>query len=553
MAFLKGQKMKTVDPITRSVIQHRLTAIVNEMGESMLRTTYSQILNSSRDFSLAIIDTQNRLIAQADHIPVHVGALPWATRALQDAFAQVSPGDVFLLNDPYHGGSHLPDLTAFVPVFNGGKHLYWTVVRAHQSDIGGATHGGYNPHAREIYQEGLRIPPVKLYEKGVCREDILNMIALNIRNSRDFRGDLSAMLGAVRLGEIRMQKLFSEFGSPTVREAVEQILDASEIQARKAVSGWKDGVYFGEAFLDDDGFGRQDIRIAAKVTKSGDNVEIDLTDSDEQVVSFLNSPFAAMQAAASVAFFFLIDPETPKNSGALRPLSIIARQGTVVWADEGRAVSMCTSHPSSEIMQAVMMAMADACPDRVVAGWGKRFRIAIQGHNPKSGRNFIWHLFHARPGGGASSAGDGWHSGGEWTTVGGLRFASIELTEARYPLHFRRHELEAGTGGGGKYRGGLGTHLDLELLIDRPAVANTAGDGTTYSPPGILGGENGHPHRYMLKRADGSETALKTKDVGINLAPGDVLEIHSSGGGGWGSPSERPPELISRDRQLGLQ
>ncbi|RVI71288.1 hydantoinase B/oxoprolinase family protein [Sinorhizobium meliloti] len=542
-----------VDPITRSVVQHRLTAIVNEMGEAMLRTTYSQILNSGRDFSLAICDTDNRLIAQADHIPVHVGALPWATLAVQQAFAEVRPGDVFLLNDPYHGGSHLPDLTAFVPVFNGEKQLFWTVVRAHQSDIGGATHGGYNPRAQEIYQEGLRIPPIKLYEQGVLRADLLNMIALNVRNSRDFRGDLSAMLGAVRLGEIRLQKLFSDLGCPTVIEAIAQILDASEVQARKTVSTWQDGTYFGEAFIDDDGFGRTNIRIFAKVTKLGDGLEIDLSDSDEQVVSFVNSPFANMQAAAAVAFFFLIDPETPKNSGALRVLSVKARQGTVVWADEGRAVSMCTSHPATEIMQAVMMAMAHACPERVVAGWGKRFRIAIQGHNPRSGRSFIWHLFHARPGGGASSAGDGWHSGGEWTTVGGLKFGSIELTEARYPLHFRSHELEPGTGGMGKHRGGLGTRLDLELLIDRPATANTAGDGTVHAPPGIVGGTPGTPHRYLLRKADGGETILKTKEVGIELNPGDVLEIHSSGGGGWGLASDRPAELIARDRQLGWE
>ncbi|WP_037380047.1 hydantoinase B/oxoprolinase family protein [Sinorhizobium americanum] len=543
----------TVDPITRSVVQHRLTAIVNEMGEAMLRTTYSQILNSGRDFSLAICDTNNRLIAQADHIPVHVGALPWATSAVQQAFSEVKSGDIFLLNDPYHGGSHLPDLTAFVPVFDGGRHLFWTVVRAHQSDIGGATHGGYNPRAQEIYQEGLRIPPVKLYDGGVCREDLLKMIASNVRNPRDFRGDLSAMLGAVKLGETRMQKLFAELGSPIVIAAIDQILDASEVQARTTISTWNNGIYEGEAFIDDDGYGRTNVRISAKVTKSDDSIEIDLTDSDEQVVSFLNSPFANMQAAAAVAFFFLIDPETPKNSGALRALSVKARQGTVVWADEGRAVSMCTSHPATEIMQAVMMAMAKACPDRVVAGWGKRFRIAIQGHDPRSGRSFIWHLFHARPGGGASSAGDGWHSGGEWTTVGGLKFGSIELTEARYPLHFHRHELEPGTGGEGKYRGGFGTRLDLELLIDRPAVANTAGDGTEHPPPGVLQGQSGRPHRYLLRRSDGTEMALKTKDVGIQLTPGDILEIHSSGGGGWGNASERPAELIARDRQFGLE
>src|SRR6201999_231745 len=179
----------SVDPITRSVVQHRLSSIVAEMGEAMLRTSYSQILNSSRDFSLAICDVQSRLIAQADHIPVHVGALPWATRAVEERFGDVAPGDVILMNDPYHGGSHLPDVTVFVPVFDHGRRLFWTIVRAHQSDIGGATHGAYNPDATEILQGGVRIPPIKLCVAGQMRDDILDMIALNTRNEYDFRAD----------------------------------------------------------------------------------------------------------------------------------------------------------------------------------------------------------------------------------------------------------------------------------------------------------------------------------------------------------------------------
>ena len=198
-----------IDPITRSVVQYRLSSIVTEMGEAMLRTSYSQILNSSRDFSLGICDTGGRLIAQADHIPVHVGALPWATRAVEQRFSDVRPGDVFLLNDPYHGGSHLPDLTAFVPIFDGDRRLYWTIVRAHQSDIGGATHGGYNPGATEIWQEGLRVPPIRLYEAGRLRDDLLDLLALNVRNPRDFRGDLAAMVGAAHLGQRRRARLFA--------------------------------------------------------------------------------------------------------------------------------------------------------------------------------------------------------------------------------------------------------------------------------------------------------------------------------------------------------
>jgi N-methylhydantoinase B len=541
-----------IDPITRSVVQHRLGSIVTEMGEAMLRTSYSQILNSSRDFSLAICDTRGRLIAQAEHIPVHVGALPWATRAVEERFKDVAPGDVILLNDPYHGGSHLPDLTAFVPIFDGARRLLWTIVRAHQSDIGGGTHGAYNPAATEIYQEGIRIPPIKLVEAGRPREDLLDLLALNIRNPREFRGDLAAMLGAAHLGERRLSKLFAEFGALTVEAAIEAILDAAEQQARAVVSTWKDGVFHGEAFLDDDGHGRSDIRIAAKVTKKGSDVEVDLSESDPQSTSFVNSSHANMQAAVAMAFAYLIDPEIPKNDGALRPLKVIAKEGTIVWADPGRPVTLCTSHPSNEIVEAIVKAMSASCPERAMAGWGRRFRIAIQGENPRNGRNFIWHMFQARPGGGASSGGDGYSSIGEWHSVGGLKFGSIEVAEVRFPLHFRLHEFRAGSGGDGQFRGGLGVSLDMVLETEKPALGNTAGDGARYGPCGMLGGEDGAPHRYRLISEGREPRELRTKEVGIELRPGDCLEVRSSGGGGWGPPAKRSAEARARDRAQGL-
>jgi N-methylhydantoinase B len=282
-----------------------------------------QILNSSRDFRWRFA-TPGRLIAQADLGPCRRIALGDARSRGQ--FRTCNPA-TSSARDPYYGGSHLPDLTAFVPVFDGGKRLLWTIVRAHQSDIGGATHGAYNPAATEIFQEGLRVPPIKLYEAGKPRDDLLDLLALNIRKPREFRGDLAAMLGAAHLGERRVSKLFAEFGAETVEAAIEAILDATELQTRAVVSTWKDGVFHGEAFLDDDGHGRTDIRIAAKVTKKGSDIEVDLSSSDPQSTSFVNSSHANMQAAVAMAFAYLIDADIPKNTGALRPLKVIAKQG----------------------------------------------------------------------------------------------------------------------------------------------------------------------------------------------------------------------------------
>jgi N-methylhydantoinase B len=538
-----------VDPITVSVVQHRLHAIVEEMGEAMLRTAYSQILNSSRDFSTGICDASGRLIAQAEHVPVHVGALPFGARSVGEAFAgDVHPGDVFLLNDPYHGGNHLPDLTVFVPVFDGDRHLFWSINRAHMSDIGGATHGAYNPGATEIFQEGIRITPLRVYDKGAPREDLLRMIATNVRHSRDFRGDLAAMIGSAKLCEKRLVEFLGELGSATLLPAIEAMLDGAERQARAIVTQWKDGVYHGEALLDDDGRGRNDVAIRAKVTISGSDIEVDLTASDEQAKSFVNSSHANMQSACAMAFAYLIDPDIPKNSGSFRPLTVKARPGTIVWAEDGHPVTLCTSHCSNEIVEAIVTALQPACPERVMGGWGRRFRIAIKGEDPRTGRGFIWHLFQARPGGGGSAAGDGYNSVGEWHSAGGIKFGSIEVAEVRFPFLFLAHEFRPDSGGDGQYRGGTGSDLEIVIETAKTALGNTAGDGVRHGVSGMLGGKAGATHHYVLRRAkDGTDRVVGTKEVGITIEPGDRLIVHSGGGGGWGDPARRSPEARDRD------
>jgi N-methylhydantoinase B len=559
-----------IDPVTLAVLENRFRAIVEEMGEALLRTATSQILNSSRDFSIAICDAQARLVAQADHIPVHVGAMPFAAQAVLEAFGSaIRPGESYLLNDPWHGGSHLPDLTFVLPVFDresrpdsdlrppasghrDGALRFLTVVRAHQSDIGGATHGAYNPAAFEIWQEGIRIPPIRLGENDTLRADLLDMLALNTRIARDFRGDLMAMWGAARLGAKRIAALLAEHGAAKLSAASDAILDLAEAHASRIIAGWADGEYRGEAVLDDDGHGAADIPIRARVTKRGGRIEVDLSESAPQVRGFVNSSWPNTVSAARMALAYLLDPEVAKNDGAFRPLTVIAPEGSIVRPREGAAVTLCTSHCSNEIVEAIVKALAPACPERAMGGWGRRFRVAIQGRDPKRQRGFVWHLFHARPGGGGHAKGDGWSCVGEWHSAGGLKFGSVEMAEARFPLFFRRHEFRPDSAGIGQHRGGFGAELELVVETDGPARANTAGDGARHGSAGMLGGKDSAPHRYTLRHPDGTERDLRTKETGVELTPGDVLIVRSAGGGGWGDPRLRDPAAIAADRAEGL-
>lgn len=540
------------DPITIAVLQNRLNAIAEEMGEAMLRTAYSQILNSSRDFSVALIDARCRLVAQADHIPVHVGAMPWAAKALVEAFPNPARNDVYLLNDPYRGGSHLPDLTAFVPVFAGDRLMFWSVVRAHHSDIGGATHGAYNPAATEIWHEGLRLPPMRLTENGVLREDLLAMLALNVRHPRDFRGDLAAQIGAARLGEQRLNHVIAEFGADTLSASIEAMLDAAERRARQIVGGWQDGEYFGEAVLDDDGFDRTDIVIRARITKQGSDVTVDLTGSDPQVTGFINSSHANTQSAVAMAYAFLLDPDIAKNDGAFRPLRVELKEGTIVWAHEGAPVTMCTSHCSNEIIEAIIVALSQACPDRAMGGWGRRLRIALNGSDPRTGRRFIWHMFQARPGGGGSSAGDGYSTIGEWHSAGGIKFGSIEVAETRFPLLFETHEYRPGSAGSGQFRGGYGGDMRLRVEADGMTRANLAGEGVRHGSRGVNDGQDSAPHDYTLLAPHEPPRHLRSKEINVPVPSGSVIHVLSAGGGGWGDPALRDAQARAADEKAGL-
>ena len=440
------------DPVTLAVVEHRLESIALEMTEVMLRTAMSQILNSSRDFSTAILDADCQLVAQGEGIPVHVSALPVAGAAVRDYFGDtIAEGDLFILNDPYFGGSHLPDITIIRPVFDQGRLLFYAVNRAHHSDVGGGTHGGYNPRATEIYQEGIRIPPLKLYDRGVPREDVLQMLSANVRQPENFLGDLNAQIGSVMIAAQRIGELLESYGADRLLAAVEEILAATERQVRQFISEWPDGVYYGESLVDDDGFDSKLIPIRAKVTISGDSMTIDLGESSKQVKGFINSAYANTRSLAHAAIMYIAPADLAKNEGSMRPVEILAPKGLIVNANPPAPVCMSTNHCAEEIVEAIFKALSQAVPKEVNAGFSRRLRYAITGKDPRTGRQFIWHFFLARGGGGATYGYDGWPGVGEINVAGGIRSPSIEVTEERFPFFIRRHELRPNSGGSGAW------------------------------------------------------------------------------------------------------
>ena len=396
--------------------------------------------------------------------------------------------------------------------FAGDRPRFWSINRAHQSDIGGATHGAYNAAATDIWQEGIRITPLRLYDRGEVRRDLLEMIATNVRHPRDFRGDLAAMIGSAHVGERRLLALAAEFGWAVADAAIEAVLDGAERQTRAVIAQWRDGVYHGEALLDDDGRGHDDIHIRATVEKRGSDLLIDLSDSHDEVASFVNSSYPNMRSAVVVALVLSDRPGHAKERRHVSP-----DHGHRQAGDGGVGQSRHAGDAGHQSLRPGDHRRRSSRPWRRPVPTGRwpagaaasasrsrardprgAAREAMPGRQLPGGKPFIWHFFQARPGGGASPAGDGWPGAGEWQAAGGIKFGSLEVTEVRFPLFFRRHEFRPDSGGAGQYRGGPGGIVEMVVETAEPAIANTAGDGVRHGACGILGGDDGLPHRYTL-------------------------------------------------------
>ena len=537
-----------VDPVLISVIENRFLSTCREMGMTMLRTSRSPIFSEARDFTTAIFDNELRLVSQQAFIPVQMGAMPYAIKSIAKTFeGNVFPGDVFVLNDPYRGNNHPPDITVAKPVFWNGELTYWVASKGHHADIGGGGVAGYNPTATDAWEDSLRIPPAKLYEKGVYNRDLWNIILLNVHIPFLVEGDLNCQVGAANIGERSLLKLIERYDVDTLKVCADEFLSASERQMRKEIINIPDGIYYGEQKLEHDGVVKDKmltVRVDVKV--QGDEVWFDFTKSDQQVPGPFNSNMENTASSVFLAFFSCIGPNINHDEGSLKPLHIIAPKGNITNAIEPAASALNNPPVSEMITNAVWMALAEAIPEKVSAGWSRWCAPATAGINPKNGRPFAEIHFLSKGGGGATYGFDGWHHITPTTTMGGLRSPDPELHEVTSPYFILEYELLPDSGGPGKWRGGNGVIYRWVIEADNLGWVNFGGGiSEEVTPFGLQGGKNGKPTRQYLI-SDGDKNELDVNCFS-KVKKGDICEIYSAGGGGFGDPLTRPIEKVLED------
>ena len=544
------------DPVDVAVIRARFSSICNEMGETMLRTSRSPIFSEARDFTTAVFDHNIELVAQTVYIPNIAAATPFAARAIAERFAgDVHEGDMFVLNDPYRGNNHPPDLNVMKPVFHRGQLRFWVLSKGHQADMGGGGVVGYNPEARDAWEDALRIPCLRIADRGVIRDDVLDFILLNVRARDLVEGDVHCQIGAVNLGERRLHTLLEQYGREKISAAITEILDATERRVRADIAAIPDGRYCAERALDHDGIDLDRspvVRLALEV--KGEQITFDYSDSDPQSVGYINSSVANTNAMSHLALFATsaISNDIRFNAGAVRPLSIVAPEGSIVNAAEPAPTALCTVSVGEVMIEVTWLALAQVIPEKVPAIWGRWCAPATMGINPRTGRFFADIHFMSKGGGGAIHGCDGWNHLGTPVTLGGLRAPDPELHELVTPYQVTSYEMEPDSAGPGKWRGGFGVRYAFHVAGDNIACANFgSGARASTAPVGIAGGEGSAPHVMYVEHAGGSREELDCNRM-YTFNSGDTVTIVSSGGAGYGSALERNPDLVLADVRDGL-
>ena len=505
-----------LDPVTLSVLASALSGIAEEMGAVLIRGAYSSNIKERRDCSTALFDAEGRMVAQAEHIPVHLGAMPEAVAAVMDRAPE--PGDVFALNDPYSGGTHLPDITLVSPIAVGGEILGYAVTRAHHSDVGGMSPGSMPSNSREVYQEGLIIPPVRLVHDGKYVEEMLDFILANVRTPALRRGDLRAQIAANRLAETRISELISRRSRETVLAAFDEVISYTERRTREAIKALPNGEYTAEDFLEGDGTTDEDIPIKVSVKIEGDEISVDFTGTAEAVAGNVNCPVSVTRSACYFALRVLLPGDVPANAGTYAPLSIQAPKGSLVNAERPSAVVAGNVETSQRIADAVLLAFSGAS-DLIAQGQGTMNNLIIGGTGGGG-----WTYYETIGGGqGASKHGNG--PSGVHVGMSNTLNTPTEALELEYPMRVERYELRYGSGGSGKRSGGDGMIRSMRVL--EPASLSLLTDRRRHGPRGLEGGEPGEPGKNLLNDED-----LPPK-TSRELEEGDTVTIQTPGGGGY--------------------
>jgi N-methylhydantoinase B len=520
------------DPIELAIVKSALHSIAEEMGAALRRTSFSPNIKERRDYSSALFDRDGNVIAMGDDMPVHLGAMPMSVRAVLDAFT-LEPGDIAVLNDPYQGGSHLPDITLVVPVFvpDLNQPAFFVANRAHHADVGGMYPGSMGL-CREIYQEGIRIPPVKLFARDQVNHGVMTLLLSNVRTPREREGDLTAQIGACRIGAQRVAELVEKYGLERLERNVTELLDHSEQLIRAELAQLPEGEFSAEDFLDNDGITDRPVKIAVSIRTAPKDrsIVIDFSASDPQVTGSLNAVFAVTYSATFYVFRCLLPEEAAPTAGLMRPVRLIAREGTVVHAQAPAAVAGGNVETSQRITDTLLRAFAQILPERVpAASCGSMSNLTIGGTDPRNGQPFTYYETTAG-GSGARPNADG--ISGTHTHMTNTLNTPVEALEYAYPLRVQRYSYREGSGGSGQFRGGDGLVREIELLGD--AQVTILSDRRVFGPYGLAGGSEGSKGRNTLI-ADGSETVLPGK-CNVQAGAGARVRIETSGGGGWGEP-----------------
>ncbi len=537
----------TLDPITFSVILNRFNTIANEMTLTMEKTAWTSVIALARDFSCAIYDAKARQICMMDALPIHTNSMHVVLQEIARVFEDdIHDGDVIACNHAYSGNTHIGDFVTACPVFHNGKHMFWTVTKGHQLDVGAFIPTSVAAPAENVWQEGLQLPPIKFYNKGKRCDDVIRMYLANVRWQEWLNGDLMAQLGSIWNGRRRLVEFAEDYGNDEIEKYSEGILDYADKRMSEEIRAMPDGDYDGVSWLDSNGKGGTNIQIGARVSIRGDKIHVDFSNSAPQNPSGNNSSYGVMQAAAGIPILCSIDPTIPHNDGCLRHITADAPIGSVCNAAYPASTSLATVGPGDTMQEAVWKALAHAVPERVLGGNGKDGNLPmLSGTDSRGEAEIEWGclFFNGGPAGGATSKADGWPLIMTSAGMGGLKILSVELSELLYPLRIDRQEIATDSMGHGKHHGGPG--VDVQITPTSGAMhCELFGEGQSNPPFGAMNGTPGIGGGSYKENPDSGKRTYCSSKGRLVIEEGEIWAGVSSGGGGYGNPLERDPAAV---------